>query len=178
VVSNETVPVISNCPGNIQVRAESGSTSVTWVEPTATVACGVVTLEATHRPGDIFPVGETVVTYTASTQHGETAECKFKVTVSVEIEFSINQVVTPNGDEVNDYWELKGIENFDNNKVVVVDRWGNVVYKASNYDNDRVAWRGENQQGNAVPTGTYFYTISVEFHSDRVEKKGFVELVR
>jgi len=179
VVTNETVPVISGCPGNLSARAdESGEVAVTWVEPTAMVACGDVTLEATHRPGDFFPVGETEVTYTATTPHGKTATCSFEVKVSAEIQFSIAPLITPNGDGTNDYWELENIEKFSNNSVVVVDRWGTVVYKGSGYNNNDVVWRGENRQGGAAPTGTYFYRISIDFLSQKEEKRGSVELVR
>jgi len=179
IVRNETIPVISDCPSDITARAdESGVVSVTWVEPTASVACGEVTLESTYDPGYPFEVGETEVVYTANTLHGKTATCKFIVKVTADIQFDITPVVTPNGDGDNDYWKLTDIEKFEDNRVVVADRWGNVVYKASGYNNENVAWKGENTQGSLVPTGTYFYTILVNFKSTRVEKRGSVEVIR
>ncbi len=76
-------PVISGCPSNIVVNVPHGqsSASVTWVAPTATDNCGVPTLTSTHNPGDVFLVGTTTVTYTATDGIGNTSTCNFDVTV-------------------------------------------------------------------------------------------------
>jgi hypothetical protein len=59
-----------------------------------------------------------------------------------------------------------------------VDRWGNVVYTAARYDNVKNVWKGESTRGNAVPTGTYFYNISLHSGPSVIEKKGFIEVIR
>jgi hypothetical protein len=59
-----------------------------------------------------------------------------------------------------------------------VDRWGGVVFNGSNYDNQNVVWQGTNRSGDKVPTGTYFYTISVRYGTEMIEKSGFIELIR
>ena len=38
--------------------------------------------------------------------------------------FEIFNLVTPNGDGLNDYFELRGIENFGPNEVKIYNRWG------------------------------------------------------
>ena len=90
----------------------------------------------------------------------------------------ISQIVTPDGNAQNDEWILENIENFADNKVVIVDRWGGVIYTASGYNNETVVWKGNNRNGDLVPTGTYFYTISVRYGPSVFEKTGFIELIR
>ncbi|MCZ4694887.1 HYR domain-containing protein [Ancylomarina euxinus] len=78
-VRDETLPVISNCPSNIQ--ACSGDV-ITWTAPTATDNCGTPTLTVNKTSGQIFPDGDTIVTYTATDAFGNTSECSFTVSVN------------------------------------------------------------------------------------------------
>jgi gliding motility-associated-like protein len=87
-------------------------------------------------------------------------------------------VVTPDGDGINDEWIVSNIEKFSSNNVVIVDRWGSVIYRASGYNNNTVVWKGVNSSGALVPTGTYFYVIKVDFSDKQVERSGFIELIR
>jgi len=179
-VEVEDLPVISNCPENIHVNSdESGDAAVEWTVPTAKAACGAVTLTSSHKPGDIFPIGTTTVEYKAEDPFGNVAYCRFQVEVKQqEIEIDISQIVTPDGNTQNDEWIVANIENFADNKVVIVDRWGGVIYTASGYNNESVVWKGYNRNGDLVPTGTYFYTISVRYGPSVFEKTGFIELIR
>lgn len=80
-----TPPVISNCPPNLPLVIELGSTGAiaTWIEPTATDLSGVVNLvERTHTPGSTYPVGTTFVTYRFADNSGNPAVCSFIITVS------------------------------------------------------------------------------------------------
>ena len=164
-VKVEDLPAISNCPGNIQVESnEYGEAVVEWTIPTATAVCGEVTLTSSHQPGDSFPIGTTTVEYKAEDPFGNVSYCRFQVEVKQqEIEIDISQIVTPDGNTQNDEWIVENIEKFTNNKVVIVDRWGSVIYTASGYNNESVVWKGYNRNGDLVPAGTYFYTISVRY---------------
>lgn len=180
VVKNETLPIISDCPSDIALKGdESGTASANWTIPTASTQCGEVTLVGSHQPGDLFAIGTTKVEYKAVNNTGNTSHCNFNVIVSpTGIEIDVSKVITPNGDGVGDEWIVKNIEKFKDNKVVVVDRWGGVVFNGSNYDNQNVVWQGTNRSGDKVPTGTYFYTISVRYGTEMIEKSGFIELIR
>ncbi len=180
-VKNESVPVISGCPQDIKVKTdETGKAIVAWDEPTASDQCGNVALVASHNPGSEFTIGTTKVTYESlPNSAGIRALCEFNVILSYkEIAFDVGKVVTPNGDVYNKDWQIDGIENFSDNEVLVVDRWGNKIYEASRYDNIKVVWNGTNSSGAVVPTGTYFYSVAVSFQGKRVEKKGSVEVVK
>ncbi len=80
-VGDVTPPIINGCPTNINVTTSGNSATAIWNVPTATDACGVPTLNSTNAPNTAFPVGETIVTYTASDAKGNASTCSFKVTV-------------------------------------------------------------------------------------------------
>lgn len=180
-VRNESIPTIVGCPQDIEVKTdETGKAIVRWDEPTATDQCGNVPLAASHRPNTEFAIGTTKVTYESSPNlAGVRARCEFNVVLSFkEVEFEVGKVLTPNGDPINDTWQIRGIENFSENEVLVVDRWGSKIFEAARYDNSKVVWNGTNSSGAIVPTGTYFYSIVVSFLGKRVEKRGSVEVVK
>ncbi len=64
---------------------------------------------------------------------------------------------SPNGDGVNDTWVIKGIENYPNNNVQVINRWGNLVFEMDGY---RGTWDGT-WNGVSLPSGTYFYIVDL-----------------
>jgi gliding motility-associated-like protein len=179
IVKNEILPTISNCPTDIFLKGnEANVATADWIIPTASVPCGEVTMTGSHQPGD-FKVGTTKIEYKATDDAGNTSSCYFNVIVAeMEIEIDIAKMVTPDGNGINDEWIVTNIEKFGDNKVVVVDRWGGVVFSGSGYNNKNIVWRGTNGSGRPVPTGTYFYTISVRFGEQSVEKSGFIEVIQ
>ena len=180
IIRSEEEPVISGCPEDILVTVgETGEVTITWEPPTAATGCGDLLLTGSHEPGALFSVGTTTVEYTDANDSGHTASCTFNVIVSYEDLFiDVAKAITPDGDGINDEWIITNIEKFSRNKVIIVDRWGSVIYRASGYNNSDVVWRGLNSSGTLVPTGTYFYVIEVDFIETRLEKRGFIELIR
>jgi len=81
---------------------------------------------------------------------------------------------TPNGDNVNDTWQIDGLDENSTIEVHIYNRWGDEVWKAKRYDNGNNAWRGDNQNGKPLPDGTYFYTITI----DDTKINGYVEINR
>ncbi|WP_221409502.1 tandem-95 repeat protein [Marinoscillum furvescens] len=69
---------------------------------------------------------------------------------------------SPNGDGINDLWELAGIEDYPNNKVQIYNRWGTLVKEFTNYNNTSNAWAGLNRFSKEVPDGTYFYIVTIQ----------------
>ena len=177
-VNNTQLPILESCPENILVDADESDTAiVTWDEPEFSIACGELTITQSHEPGDVFPEGATQVIYTAENEAGDAVECRFTVTVNRKVlNLKATPAITPNGDGIQDVWIIQDIEFFPNNRVVVVDRWGGIVYEASGYNNVSVVWTGENTSGNLLPTGTYFYRIEIQ--QTREVLTGSIELVR
>jgi gliding motility-associated-like protein len=73
---------------------------------------------------------------------------------------------SPNGDRDNDSWEIRGIEAYAGNKLKIFNRWGNIVYEVTGYNNEDKVWRGESDGKyipgkKEVPDGTYFYILDL-----------------
>jgi gliding motility-associated-like protein len=105
------------------------------------------------------------------------------VIIDVECtEFEIFTAISPNGDGVNDYFVIRGIEQYNDVSVSIFNRWGNKVYKMNDgkYSNT-MNGEGENPwngtwNGKDLPDGTYFYFIDLK---DRTGvKTGYVQLRR
>ena len=81
---DSTPPLIRNCPADIVAGNDPGlcGAVVTWIEPTVTDNSGYYTVKKTRSPGSFFPLGTTLVTYTATDPSGNRSICKFSVTVS------------------------------------------------------------------------------------------------
>ena len=84
IVNDETAPVISNCLSDITVSISgAGCTeTVSWLEPTASANCNVNEFTSTHASGDVFNLGTTTVTYTATDDTGNSTTCSFDVIVN------------------------------------------------------------------------------------------------
>ncbi|MFT7606222.1 MAG: gliding motility-associated-like protein, partial [Saprospiraceae bacterium] len=63
---------------------------------------------------------------------------------------------SPNGDGVNDFFYIEGIEAFPDSKLNIFNRWGNEVYNKEGYLND---WGGT-WKNKLLPDGTYFYVLT------------------
>lgn len=92
--------------------------------------------------------------------------------------FEIPQGFSPNGDGINDMFEIKGIDAYPGMKVDIMNRWGNLVYSKDNYDN---SWDGKSSEGvrygsSDLPEGTYFYII--DLGNDQKPVKGYIYLNR
>ncbi len=76
-------PVFTDCPANFSVPTDSGTCQaiVTWTVPTPTALCGTVNMTSNFNPGDSFPLGNTTVTYTATSENGSVSTCSFVITV-------------------------------------------------------------------------------------------------
>jgi gliding motility-associated-like protein len=77
----------------------------------------------------------------------------------------IPSVFTPNGDGANDYFIIPGVEGFEDNSLVIYDRNGNLVFNQAPYKNGfNGVTNGTafiNSQDGFLPTGTYYYVLSI-----------------
>jgi gliding motility-associated-like protein len=83
----------------------------------------------------------------------------------------IMHLFTPNGDGINDYWELPDLQEWGKCEVKVYNRWGKLVYDNADYDN---LWDGTSD-GKPVPEGPYYFIIKTE---NAGIVKGNVNIVR
>lgn len=64
---------------------------------------------------------------------------------------------TPNGDGVNDTWDIQNIGQYPNCIVEIFSRYGDKVFYSSGYN---TAWNGKRNGAN-LPVGTYYYIIKL-----------------
>ncbi len=71
--------------------------------------------------------------------------------VILTAKYLVSEFVSPNGDGINDTWQVKEIDRYPNNQVWIFTRTGYEVFNTQNYRND---WSGT-QNG----TSTYLRVV-------------------
>jgi gliding motility-associated-like protein len=85
----------------------------------------------------------------------------------------IPNAFTPNGDGINDVWNIKYLQYYPNCNVEIYNRYGQNIYHSRGYGQ---AWNGRNND-HALSFGTYYYIISL---NDGMSTKlsGYVTIVK
>ena len=81
--------------------------------------------------------------------------------------------ITANGDGLNDYLVIEGIEKYEQNELLIVNQTGQIVFSERPYTN---SWNGE-YQGKKLPEGTYYYILKTDVTTKEMIK-GRVYLLR
>ncbi len=104
------------------------------------------------------PVAAPVATTTYRLTVSDIAGCEQMTTVTVRIleHLVMPNSFTPNGDGINDVWEISGLEYYPNVNVQVFNRWGRLVFSSKGY---AAPWDGQ-FHGDALPMATYYYVIT------------------
>jgi len=79
-------------------------------------------------------------------------------------------VFSPNGDGVNDAWVIGNIENYPQNRLMVFNASGQLVFSQNHYQNN---WTAHN-----LRQGVYFYVLSVDQNNSNNIFKGSVALLK
>jgi len=163
------------CPGETLILYGSGGQSYVWNGPVGFYSeeqNPLVTTEASFNQSGIYYL--TVVDVNGCFGYDST---NVDVTNNADCLF-IPNLFTPDKDGYNDTWVVMGLNEFKDAEVEIYNRWGNMVYYSSPYNND---WDGTvNQPGvidgeGKVPVGTYFYIIKLN-EGDKPPFKGYVEV--
>lgn len=93
----------------------------------------------------------------------------------------VPNVITPNGDDSNDFLQIKCLDSglYPQNSIVIYNKWGDKVFEASPYPNDAVSgWKGtlNGEDGKDLPDDTYYYIFKPA--PDKAPLKGFVQIYR
>ncbi|MEI6820525.1 MAG: PKD domain-containing protein [Bacteroidota bacterium] len=82
-------------------------------------------------------------------------------------------IITPNGDNFNDNFVIKGLEKgaYPSNRLVIYNRWGKKVYDANNYQNG--AFDGE-----GLPDGVYYYIFTGKSVMKELKHQSSLEILR
>jgi len=95
-------------------------------------------------------------------------------------ELIIFNAISPNGDDFNDSFRIKGIDKYPDNTVEIYNRWGVKVYEAKSYNESTVMFKGYSDgrttvsRNEKLPDGTYFYILNYNNGASYVKKIGFL----
>lgn len=90
---------------------------------------------------------ETTTTYIVSTTNAFGCTASDAVTVTIFYALTIPNIITPNGDGYNDNFRIVGLP--PQSAVSIFNRWGNLLYETSSYNND---WKADTD-------GAYYYIL-------------------
>jgi gliding motility-associated-like protein len=112
------------------------------------------------------------ITYTLHVVSKNCGAVTSVVNVKVYTELIIPNTFSPNGDGINDYWNVGGLIAFPESLTTVYTRDGQQVFKSTGYAKP---WDGTNN-GTQVPTGTYYYIIDLK--NGQPKLSGWVLIIR
>ncbi len=69
---------------------------------------------------------------------------------------AIPNIFTPNGDDINDFFEIRNIAQYPECKVSIHNRWGQEVFQVNRYDNHERRFDGA-----SLPDGVYLFTVDL-----------------
>ncbi len=100
----------------------------------------------------VIPTGNGSYQVTVSDACGDQATDQFVVALA-DCEIYIPNVISPNGDGMNDVFYIRNIEHYPGSRLKIFNRWGNVLLDDPDYKN---TWNGKN-----APDGTYFFVLTL-----------------
>ncbi|WP_161888758.1 lectin-like domain-containing protein [Pontibacter russatus] len=151
----ETVPelapfaeVIVDEGESVEIQSAPGGASYIW-----TPASGLSNTTVANPVAQ--PAQTTTYTVTVTTAGGCRVTGQVKVIMRKEL--VIPNAFSPNGDGVNETWEIATLEGYPDARVEVFDRWGSRLFERTGYIRE---WNGT-LHGKALPQSTYFYVITL-----------------
>jgi gliding motility-associated-like protein len=105
----------------------------------------------------------------------ESSGCKGLDSVYVVVGPVPYDAISPNGDGMNDEWEILDISSYPTAEVKIFNRWGSLIFSSTGLKYNDNKWNGENG-GKSLPVGTYYYTINLKDGSEL--QTGAVTIVR
>jgi len=164
--------ITSNKPSQISkgetvILTASGGTTFSWGNAEGIIS-GQQTAVLTVRPTLTTTYVVTVVNANGCTETSS-------ITIEVNSDFQAvkaNNILTPNGDGINDVWVIANIDVYPNNVVTVFDKGGRIIFTQKGYHN---TWDGT-VNGSPLAEDTYYYII--DFGTDKLKQKGFITLIR
>jgi gliding motility-associated-like protein len=122
--------------------------------------------------GDLVGTGNSMYINASDTYEVKSSKSicsKIKSIYIEDIHCIIPKGVSPNGDGLNDTWDLS---NMNVEKAQIFNRYGMEMYSKSNYTDE---WHGQTNEGQMLPSATYYYVLQF---LDGTSKTGWVYLNR
>jgi len=176
------MPASTVTPAPLIVTADDKSKLYGWVNPGLTASYkGYVNGETADVLTVLPALYTTAVTNSPIGQYPITASSasspNYAITyvpgvLTIFKSIVVPNTFTPNGDGINDTWNIKYLDDFSNCTVRVFSRWGQQVYSSIGYG---TAWDGT-CRGQPLVTGTYYYIIDLKDNYPPLS--GFVAIIR
>lgn len=147
----DSASVCSSSPFELHSSVSGGHPAYTynWVlQPNQSIGNGP-SLSGTS-PGQ---QGNYVITLTVTDSCGITHSDDQVINVLPPCSVVIPNIITPNGDGVNDFFKVGNLDKHPNTSLTIYDRWGKKVYEVDDYKND---WKAD-----GTSDGTFFYILNV-----------------
>ena len=174
-----TCPEENNGQLNLGIQPSTDTYLIDWIGPNGT--------QMQWQSSATFELNELAMGNHALTITNET-DTSLVLTQTFEIETvncsgeidetKIPRLITPNGDGLNEQFIFDDLANnptlFEENEIIIFNRWGDVVFQAKPYQND---WSGQNNTGSILPQGTYYYVFKLDLNEGKVIK-GDITIVR
>ena len=98
--------------------------------------------------------------------------------------FQAKAVITPDGDGNNEEFIIGCTDKFQDNRLEIFNRWGQLVYETDDYVCQQgtlgSCWTGTNIRGEDLPEGTYFYVFDYidPITNEEGQRRGAVTILR
>ena len=109
----------------------------------------------------------------------------------MEEELEFPNVITPNGDGMNDFFTVANLntninpedpDEYRSNELFIYNRWGKLVFHTKNYDSyakNGECFLGTNPfTGEDLPDGVYYYTFYYKGHYKETKYNGSLTIIR
>ncbi len=173
LVTIDLIDLISDVDDNLEI-----SSLAIIDQPTSGASASITgTVLQINYVGTSF-TGTDLITIQVCDVFSECTSQQFEINVIGEIE--IFNAMSANGDMLNPVFLIQNIHllpDTQNNKVTIYNRWGSKVFEVENYNNTTNVFKGFNDNGNELPSGTYFYKIVFPSTQEK-EKTGYLVLKR
>ena len=165
-LSVNSLPVIS-------ISSNKG-TNVSKGDQVQLAASGAASYNWGTATGDVFnvrPQANTTYSVTGTSTAGCMGSAQITINIIEDYKVDAVNILTPNGDGVNDRWVIRNIDSYPTNELKIFDRSGRIVYQRRNYNND---WDAT-INGRRLPEGTYYYILTIDGSGRTV--KGYITVI-
>lgn len=115
-------------------------------------------------PGD----GEYTVWLIVTTDKGCIDSTIYLANVIVD-EIIVPNVITPNGDGVNDKFVIENVDKLESSQLRIYNRWGKLIFSSNNYNNE---WDGQ-----GAADGVYYWQIDYKTYFREATEKGTLTII-
>ncbi|HEY0611905.1 MAG TPA: gliding motility-associated C-terminal domain-containing protein, partial [Chitinophaga sp.] len=152
--------------GDVVKLTAAGAATYVWA-----AADGIISGQNTAVL-EVKPMLNTAYEVTGTSNTGCVSTGSISLSVVEDFKVDATNILSPNGDGINDRWVIRKLDAYPDNEVKIFDRAGRLIYTRKNYTND---WDGT-VNGSPLAEGTYYYILTIG--NGARTTKGYITIVR